>query len=238
MYVYDAGLNLIACNDDFYFGAPCFVYSSKLENVNLAAGGTYYIIVDGYGNASGAYIMDITGFVPCVIPCPAGGYPEGEPPLVPDYTDNYNGGCNTGLPVPDLTLSSSRCRPAARHPLRRERLVHVPGQPVVTRLVHPDTGPMGIIEITADAEAAYIFELSPQDCANVGVAQQATAGPCLETFMTIVGPANTPVWFWVGPTVFAPPPGGDPMYDYVVWFDYGVIATEGTTWGTLKALYE
>ena len=95
-----------------------------------------------------------------------------------------------------------------------------------------NTGPMGIIEITADAEAAtYIFELSPQDCANVGVAQQATAGPCLETFMTIVGPANTPVWFWVGPTVFAPPPGGDPMYDYVVWFDYGIIATEGDDLG-------
>ncbi len=29
---------------------------------------------------------------------------------------------------------------------------------------------MGIIEITADAEyATYIFELGPQDCANVGV---------------------------------------------------------------------
>ena len=56
--------------------------------------------------------------------------------------------------------------------------------------------------------------------------------------MTIPGPANTPVWFWVGPTTFAPPAGAGPMYDYVVWFDYGVIATEGTTWGTLKALYE
>ena len=59
LYVYDAGLNLVACNDDFYFGAPCVTYSSKLENVAFNAGGTYYIIVDGYGNASGAYVLDI-----------------------------------------------------------------------------------------------------------------------------------------------------------------------------------
>ncbi len=84
VYVYDAGLNLIACNDDFYFGAPCGVYVSKLENIPFAAGGTYYIIIDGYGEASGAYVLDITGFVPCVVTCPAGGYPEGEPPLVPN----------------------------------------------------------------------------------------------------------------------------------------------------------
>jgi hypothetical protein len=33
LYVYDENLNLIGCNDDFYFGAPCFTYSSKLENI-------------------------------------------------------------------------------------------------------------------------------------------------------------------------------------------------------------
>ena len=58
LYVYDAGLNLIACNDDFYFGAPCGAYVSKLENVPFVAGTTYYIIIDGYGAASGAYVLD------------------------------------------------------------------------------------------------------------------------------------------------------------------------------------
>ncbi len=55
--------------------------------------------------------------------------------------------------------------------------------------------------------------------------------------MTIVGSPNAPVWFWAGPTVFAPPPGGPSMYDYVVWFDYGLVVTEPTTWSTMKALY-
>ena len=48
------------------------------------------------------------------------------------------------------------------------------------------------------------------------------------------------MWFWVGPTVFAAPAGGDNMYDYVVWFTASspAVATEATTWGTVKALYE
>ncbi len=131
VYVYDAGLNLIACNDDFYFGAPCFVYSSKLENVTLDAGTTYYIIIDGYGAASGAYVLAVTGFEPCVVPCPAIGYPEGEPPLVPDYIDNWNGGCNTpGYPFQNLFNAEAGPMWFDWGPLRRERLVHLPGQPV------------------------------------------------------------------------------------------------------------
>ncbi len=242
LYVYDGGLNLVACNDDFYFGAPCGTYVSKLENVTLNAGTTYYIIIDGYGAASGAYILDIQGFEPCVINCPAGGFPEGEPPLQDNYVDNWNGGCNTdpGFPFQNLTADESG----------NLTLCGVSGWYNFQGSQYRDTdwyiltkGPAGSIEVTLDAEiATYMFELSPQDCAAVGVLQQATGGPCLEAFMTIGGYAHlAPVWFWVGPTVFAPPAGGDPTYDYVVWFtglEPGIIATEATTWGTLKALYE
>ena len=79
LYVYDAGLALVACNDDFYFDDVCGVYVSKLENVNLAAGETYYIIVDGYGGDAGDYLLEIIGFEPCVVDCPAGAFIEGEP---------------------------------------------------------------------------------------------------------------------------------------------------------------
>ncbi len=60
-------MNLIACNDDALFGAPCFTYSSKLEDVALQSGMTYYVIIDGYGSAAGAYQMDITVNEPCAI---------------------------------------------------------------------------------------------------------------------------------------------------------------------------
>ena len=68
LYVYDAGLNLIACNDDFYFGDLAACTSRQLENVTLTPAPTYYIIVDGYGAASGAYVLDVEA-LRCV--CPA-----------------------------------------------------------------------------------------------------------------------------------------------------------------------
>jgi hypothetical protein len=238
LYVYDADLNLVACNDDFYFGAPCGVYVSKLENVPFVAGTTYYIIVDGYGAASGAYVIDFSWFVPCIVACPAGGYPEGEPALVPEYVDNYNGGCNTPS-QPFQYINSD--------PLGNFILCGRSGWYLVAGGNVRDTdwfilmnGTPGAIEITADAEyATYIFELGPQDCSAIGVIQQATAGPCAEAFMTISGYAvGAPVWFWVGPTVFAAP-GADTSYDYVVWFSglWNVIASETTSWSAVKALY-
>ncbi len=54
LYVYDQYLDLVTCNDDFYFDATCSVYVSKLKNVSLNAGITYYIIIDGWGGAFGA----------------------------------------------------------------------------------------------------------------------------------------------------------------------------------------
>lgn len=234
VYIYNSSMTQIACNDD-YCGLQ-----SQLDNVPVTAGQTYYIIVDGYSSASGAYVISVEAYVPCVLTCPAGAFLENEPPLVDNYVDNWNGGCNTpGYPFETILSETGDTV-----------LCGVSGWYLSSGSNYRDTdwyilemGNSGSIEITFDAEyATYIFELSPQDCASVAVAQQATGGPCSETFMTISGyPAQGHVWFWVGPTVFADPDGGDNMYDYIVWFSglypHGV-ATESTTWGAVKALYE
>jgi hypothetical protein len=49
LYVYDADLALIACNDDFYFGAPCGVCLQVGERPDERRR-TYYIVIDGYGS--------------------------------------------------------------------------------------------------------------------------------------------------------------------------------------------
>src|SRR5687768_1087191 len=50
LYVYEGGPGLeIACNDDF-----CSL-QSRIENLLLQAGTTYYIVVDGYSSACGTY---------------------------------------------------------------------------------------------------------------------------------------------------------------------------------------
>ena len=71
--------------------------------------------------------------------------------------------------------------------------------------------------------------------------QSVTAGPCIEAYLTITGyEPEQVVWLWVGSTVFAPPDGADPMFDYVMWISGlspGGVTTERTMWGSLKALY-
>jgi hypothetical protein len=240
LYVYDGGLALVACNDDFYFDAVCGTYVSKLENVPFAAGQTYYIVIDGYGGSFGNYILDIQGFEPCVVDCPAGGYPENEPPLADGYVDNWNGGCNTpGFPFQNLAADN----------LGNLTLCGVSGWYIGgSGGSYRDTdwfiavmGPGGVIDMTMDAEyATYFFELFPQDCGAVGVVQSPIAGPCLEAYMTISGyTPGAAVWVWAGPTVFASPDGTN-MYDYVIWFT-GLepdVATENTSWSNVKALFE
>ena len=51
----DAQLNCLAFDDDYYMDDPCGPWVSYLENVPLAGGEAYYILVDGYGGDCGAY---------------------------------------------------------------------------------------------------------------------------------------------------------------------------------------
>ncbi len=93
-----------ACNDDFCDNGVTF-YLSRLECVDMTVGNTYYIVVDGYGGASGAYELNIAECVPppaapnCVLPCPPGSMAEGEADCFTNYDDTYNGGCNSNPSV-------------------------------------------------------------------------------------------------------------------------------------------
>jgi hypothetical protein len=233
LYVYDAGLALVACNDDFYGGDPCGLYVSKLENVALTAGQTYYIVIDGYGTAFGAYVLDISGFVPCILECPAGAMLEGEPDPYDGYYDTYNGGCNADGTFQELQGDN----------VGNLTFCGVSGW--YNQGTYRDTdwfwilmGPTGAIDVTVDAEyPTYIFELSPQDCASVAVLQLALGGPCAEAYMTITGYAECQVvWFWAGPSAWE----ANGTYDYTLWFSglcWGT-ATENTSWSNVKALFE
>jgi hypothetical protein len=86
-----------ACNDDYYFDAPCGAYVSKIEGTDLAAGNTYYIVIDGYsGEDYGNYVLTVSESAnpaPCVwgtdIVCPPGASQENE-----TCGANSNGGCD------------------------------------------------------------------------------------------------------------------------------------------------
>jgi hypothetical protein len=232
LYVYDENLNLVGCNDDFHFGAPCYVFSSKLENVAMSAGMTYYIIVDGYGSAAGAYQMDIDVFEPCVIECPVGAQLENEPPLQDGYQDAWNGGCNSpefGSPF-QVIDSPIFCGVSGWY------IGSTGGETRDTDWFHITMPEGGVLEVIGDAEfATYMFELFPQDCGSVGVVQNVIIGPCNEASMTIVGAPGSLVWFWVGPTTFSGPVN---EFNYVLNLNIGdPIAVENHSWTGVKSLF-
>jgi hypothetical protein len=134
--VYDGDMALIACNDDFYTSLPCGVYVSRLENIPFAAGTTYYIVVDGYGNDFGDYVLAVDQLNGHAFECPDYSIDEGEPPLADDYIDNYNGGCNTpGYPFQNIAGDANGEFIA----VRRDRVVRERGQQLPRHgLVRPD----------------------------------------------------------------------------------------------------
>jgi len=234
LYVYDADLNLVACNDDFYSD-----FVSKLQNVALLGGIQYFIIIDGYGGDYGEYVMAITeGTEPCFLECPPEGFPEGEPDLVDGYWDEYNFGCAGGPPwvFQNLNFGPSFinfCGVAGWY-------IYEGGNFRDTDWFEAVVGENGFIEITADAESAtYIFELEiPEDC-NGSVIQNILVGPCSPATMIISGAPGSVVFPWVGTYNFTNPgdvPGN--MYEYILTLD-GLegSATEPSTWSQVKGLY-
>ena len=75
----------------------------------LLGGAPYHVVIDGFGGDAGEYVITVSESEPCVIECPVGGELEGEPPLVDDYADAFNGGCNSpefGAPFDSLPTSA------------------------------------------------------------------------------------------------------------------------------------
>ena len=250
VYVYDETMTLVACNDDAY---PDF--TSLIVNMPVVTGIQYYIVIDGYGGASGNYLLNVDEFVPdppCDLTIPAGAEPEGEPPFEPGYIDCYNNGCQTsvcdGVPTWSFQLLDGG--------LDGELVFHgrsgwYPGEGGMTYrdgdYLIAFLGEAGVMEITVDAEfEMYLFEVCPTDCANMGVCQHVIAGPCSPNEMTVFGEPGQEVWLLPTATTFEPPAGADEDGDGVVEFDYlleisglaaNVVRTEAHSWSEVKALY-
>jgi hypothetical protein len=114
VYVYaNAAGNLVACNDDAGCGITGF--QSRLANINLTTGNTYYIVVDGYFGDCGDYSLSINVHQGCAATCPPGSQLEGEPPCGPNYVDSFNGGCNSTPNVFSPVNCSSICGKAGTY---------------------------------------------------------------------------------------------------------------------------
>lgn len=205
VYIYQNAVgNLVACNDDA--GCGYSGWQSLVENVNVLAGNTYYIVIDGYGGACGDYVMSVEGFEPCVVECPAGAQIEGEPPCVDGYWDTYNGGCNSEGWT-DVAATTGDC-------------ATVCGQSctyLYNGLSYRDTdwyrvyGIGGTLTYTLEAEfpcvAIFIYGTN---CANL-LYDYTSGGVCTPVVLSRNVADGVEVWLWAGASVYS----GLPVSDYV-----------------------
>jgi hypothetical protein len=208
LYVYDSAGNVIDCNDDYYApDDPCGDYVSYLRNLELIGGQTYYIVIDGYGGDCGSYVFLMEASAnACLVECQDSDVLEGEPPMVPNYVDMYNGGCNSppDYPFQDLGAVNGRlefCGVTGWFDYEGEPYRDTDWFTVVL-------GPSGYLEARVYSEIDLnLFELGPQDCATVEVLQSENGGPCDPSgTLRIVGTPGDLVWIWVGPSYWATEP--------------------------------
>jgi hypothetical protein len=230
LYVYlDVQGCLVACSDDASCGYSG--YQSQVEGVSLAAGHTYYIVVDGYGSSSGSYELVIAGFEPCAVPCPSGAMVEGEGPCVDNYVDQYDGGCN-GSGWFEIMAQYSGCAAVCGTSCTY----------LYQGLSYRDTdwyaaiasgGPV-TATCTAEFPLQFIFIYGP-DCDNLqyNYLQAAACSPATLCYNIASGGE---FWLWVGPSVFSGIPTSNYVLD-VCGLQGGIIPTEVLSWGAVKARY-
>ncbi len=105
MYIYAGTCSgtPVYCNDDFCSSPLFSSYVSQLSCVALTGGTTYYIVIDGYGGASGNYTLVTSVCQPCVVSQQGGDIVEATEPATPDSTNmatDPDGGCNNSSGVP------------------------------------------------------------------------------------------------------------------------------------------
>lgn len=237
-YIMDDQLNIIACNDDFY---PDYV--SFLEAAELYGGQEYFIVIDGWGGDSGDYVVNVTEFIPpepCIIE-PYGYYQEMEPPNGPGYVDEWNSGCNGEEENFFVIDGGGYCGPSEVDFFGKSGWDGEGTRDTDWYIVFPDYG--GITWTVNAEQEIYAFVLGPQDCASVGVIEQMLISPCEPQTMIIQGGYWEPVWIWIGPSTYDPPPGFEGYeFDYHMHFDglydfSGVTATEEATFDKIKSMY-
>ncbi len=242
VYIYAAGASLLACNDDYYEAGECGDNTSYLGSVELSAGMTYYIVVDGSGNDCGPYFLEVAEVVPDP-PCEIVSTDpddEGEPALVNGYVDSYNSGCNA-TPVALFhellgDAESGELEFLGKSGLYTNDDTDLRDTDWFTAVFN-DAGQISW-EVTAE-QRMTMYRLSEGDCDNLTVMAQATVVPCTPQTLVLNGSPGDVAWLWLGPESYNIPSGfSGNDFNYVLRFEglFGV-PVEQSTWGDVKAMY-
>lgn len=213
LYVYDSGLNEIACNDDWCESG------STLEAVPVVAGAIYYVVVDGYGSAHGAYTLNVDVYPPCTFTRPDWAADEGEPPLVDDYVDQCNSGCSApqfGFPMTRMHFYdyNDRCGLWANCGWYRRNGEIVRDFDFLAFAF--DVWPRPVRLVFVSEVACYIERYTSEDCDEYPGEWIQLAACEPETLVLNPGYYSDPFWFVVVAANYAAPGGGTGEFHYTV----------------------
>lgn len=232
VYVYqNAAGNLVACNDDAGAGCGPDGYRSRLLNVPLSAGNTYYIVVDGYGGDCGDYVLAVSSHQPCAATCPPGSQIEGEPACGANYVDAFNGGCNSTPNVFSPVNCSSICGKAGTYLFNGSAYRDTDWYRLTVGAGNFSYSGIGV---------GYVLRLFVLTgvCPTGVIATTATPDCVPSTPLVWAGPGT--FFLFAGTDVFDGVPCESDYFLSVTGpgIPPCVTATENTSWGKVKGLYQ
>jgi hypothetical protein len=238
VWIWDAGMGLppVAWNDDFYVNDPdCGNWTSKIERASLVAGTEYYIIVDGYADDHGDYVMDLYPTPTCDVDCPAGATMEGEPPLTAGYVDLYNGGCPIDPDEPPIQLleSSLFCGVTGWFSVGTSNEADTDWLEAVI----PVSGELSI-SVAAEMTVSLDF-IALGSCESVYLYSQVLSNNCSEPDINFSGPPGQLVWLRIAPVdeFFWPLNHDAYEFRYVLTTSLNPVTVEQRSWSTVKGLF-
>jgi hypothetical protein len=221
----------VACNDDaFNCEDPPVSYTSWIEEVDVEAGHTYYIVIDGYDEECGDYVLDITPLVCYELDCE--GTPEGEPTCYENYVDHYNGGCNSSPPAfQDSWGDVTWCGESGVY--ETDTGLYRDTDWYLLRTEVPS-----YVTLTVEAEFYVVFGLvEAVDCQHPYFYDYATAYPGVQTELTYHFNTASYIVAFVAPGEWNPEYECGSEYMLKIEGDFFWCPVEGRSWGAVKALY-
>jgi len=238
VYVMLANQSVIYCNDDAGCGPNGF--SSFIECAQLSAGTTYYIVVDGWSSVDcGSYNLVVGECTPGQVQCPPGSIFEDEPVCGENYSDQFDGGCNSTPPI----FVDIPCDPGGGVGVT---VCGEYGGFLYLGLSYRDTD---WYEINLQTPAVISWCVEGEYDSLIGIIDGNAGCPVLSFYDYAFAPPVQPTcvsgilqagtwWFFVATSGFGPNAGacgGD--YSATLTGYYCDVSVEPTSWGGIKGLY-
>jgi len=200
IYVLDDDFNMIGCVDDSCNNSAGDPYRSNID-IDLMAGNTYHIAIDGWSGDMGVYDLQVTGFEPpppCDFEaCADGSIDEGEP-----CGNDDNGGCNSGVPLQPVNMGDTICGSSWADGGTRDTDWY--------GFSHAG----GLLEVSCTSQDSNNVFILNTDCAAIVLLAEGNTGECGSMTMSVELEAGD-YCLWVGPDEFenAPCGGGNNLYE-------------------------